>query len=285
MIDLICDPEFEKFLAPASEDDDKTLEELVLASDGPRDPICVWAGHRIIIDGYRRYKICVKHSLPFQVREIDLPDRGAVRVWMARQQMGRRNLSTHDRDLLIATIAESYGVPIIMVDPVAPNLSPHTRGSHEAAEDLGINYRTLRRAINYAAAYRSLPEETQQLVIENKPSRQEVIRIAAEGQAAADLANDDSRAPAEPVEESVERDTVSRSEPGYPAPPKKAPAKKVPPVKSVKSRFAEVYDTLGRVKHLLDGMGADYKGPYYGRAMRFLDQADDEIAAWEKAET
>jgi hypothetical protein len=58
---------------------------------GCLDTLKTWQG--ILVDGHHRYKICQKHSLSFQTEELFFDDREAVKIWMIRNQMGRRNIT------------------------------------------------------------------------------------------------------------------------------------------------------------------------------------------------
>jgi hypothetical protein len=66
------------------------LEQSILA-DGCRDPLVTWQGK--LVDGHNRLKICKNHDLPYQTREIDLPDEEAAKQWVYANQLGRRNLT------------------------------------------------------------------------------------------------------------------------------------------------------------------------------------------------
>ena len=92
--ELKIDPEFRSLCRPLDAKEREELERSIL-DDGVRDAIVLWRG--MIIDGHNRYEIACKHNLPFRVVELDLPDRESVRVWMLRNQLGRRNLSELDR--------------------------------------------------------------------------------------------------------------------------------------------------------------------------------------------
>lgn len=54
----------------------------------------------LIVDGHNRYCICTNEGLPFPVRQMHFSDRDAVKVWMYRAQLGRRNLNEAQRSLL-----------------------------------------------------------------------------------------------------------------------------------------------------------------------------------------
>ena len=86
---LIRDPEFERFVPPLNPKERELLEESILR-EGCRDAIIVWNG--VILDGYNRYAICIKHDLPFQVRSLQLDGRDEAIAWICTNQMGRRKI-------------------------------------------------------------------------------------------------------------------------------------------------------------------------------------------------
>lgn len=98
-VTLTVDEEFQSLIPPLSDDERRQLEENIL-QDGIRDPLVVWQGHGIIVDGHNRYSIATKHGLPFKTREIAFTDRDAVKLWIVQNQFGRRNLSAYDRSIL-----------------------------------------------------------------------------------------------------------------------------------------------------------------------------------------
>lgn len=95
---LKSDKAFQKLIAPLSTDEYKQLEENLL-SEGCRDPICVWSD--IIVDGHNRYEICLRHNIPFQIKQIDLESRHAAIAWICANQIGRRNITEETRRYLI----------------------------------------------------------------------------------------------------------------------------------------------------------------------------------------
>lgn len=96
------DKEFKEVIPPLSEEEYQQLEANIL-KDGIRDSITVWDapdGERYIVDGHNRYEIAQKHSLPYNIRRMEFPDRDAVIRWIILNQFGRRNLSKYDRSIL-----------------------------------------------------------------------------------------------------------------------------------------------------------------------------------------
>lgn len=281
LIDLIRDPEFERFLPEPGRETDQQLEEQLVRDGGPRDPICVWAGKKIILDGYRRHAICKKHDLPFAVEEVELPDREAAKLWMIRQQLMRRNLDAHQRSVLLSLAATSLGAKVTHGQKVGRGES----GMYGAADSLGVEPRTLYRSVEYTEAFQSLPEDVQAWVAAEQPARKDVL----------DLAKVPSAEQQRDIVESIKQGEFTslhealfgeeqEGEEEYEPEPSPEPRQRKPSPKPLETRFQEVYDALGRVKSLLDKLSLDFAGPYYDISMGFLNQANDAIDAWKKTE-
>ncbi|MDP8240841.1 MAG: hypothetical protein P9X24_17270, partial [Candidatus Hatepunaea meridiana] len=89
---ITIDPAFKALIPPLSSDERQQLEANLLA-EGCRDPLVVWSGQGILLDGHNRFEICQKHNIHYETTELLLPDRNAVRRWIINNQFGRRNLS------------------------------------------------------------------------------------------------------------------------------------------------------------------------------------------------
>ena len=89
---VIIDPEFKKLIPPLSPQERSQLEENIVA-EGCRDPLTIWKGHNILLDGHNRYEICDQYGIEFYTIEIELGDREEAKIWILRNQLGRRNLS------------------------------------------------------------------------------------------------------------------------------------------------------------------------------------------------
>ena len=90
-IKIIIDQEF-KSLIPVLSPEEKSQLESNLIREGCRDPLVIWKGYNILLDGHNRYEICVKNGLNYELIEIELPSREDAHLWMMRNQLGRRNL-------------------------------------------------------------------------------------------------------------------------------------------------------------------------------------------------
>jgi hypothetical protein len=84
-------------LIPPLTDEERTQLKANLLAEGCRDALVVWKGHGTLLDGHNRFEICTRLGLDFCVVEIDLPDRAAAKLWIIRNQLGRRNLTPYQR--------------------------------------------------------------------------------------------------------------------------------------------------------------------------------------------
>lgn len=103
MADIIIDPEFQALIPPLSAEELEQLEANLLA-EGCRDPLVVWRQKTILLDGHNRHGICRGRNLPFKTEEISLASREDAKIWIIRNQFGRRNLPTYERGRLALTL-------------------------------------------------------------------------------------------------------------------------------------------------------------------------------------
>ena len=81
-------------IIPLSQDEYELLEQNILR-DGIREPLSIWKGQ--ILDGHNRYSIAKRHGLEFRTEEIKIKNLSEARVWMIKNQLGKRNLSVFAR--------------------------------------------------------------------------------------------------------------------------------------------------------------------------------------------
>ncbi len=98
MSHLRIDNEFKNLLAPLTQEEFEQLEENIMR-EGCCDPLVVW--NRIIIDGHNRYAICMKHGIPFHIRNVHFASREAAISWICSNQLGRRNITDETKKYLI----------------------------------------------------------------------------------------------------------------------------------------------------------------------------------------
>ena len=93
---IMVDQEFESLLPSLSDEEFSKLKESV-SRYGFLDPIVVWLGHGVIVDGHNRYKLWLEMDresgdIP-EIVEMRFADRDAVKQWIFEHQISRRNLT------------------------------------------------------------------------------------------------------------------------------------------------------------------------------------------------
>ena len=150
--DLTVDPEFRDLIPPLNEEEQKLLEESLVA-DGCESPLIVWNG--VIVDGHNRYAICRKHEIPFAIQEKDFSSRDEAMLWMLRNQLGRRNLNNYQRvelvlkfEPLVKSAAEQRMLAGKVANPVPTLAQGQTKGKtrDHLSEAAGVSHGTFAKA-------------------------------------------------------------------------------------------------------------------------------------------
>lgn len=90
---VVLDEEFRHLMPPHSPAERAALERQLLADGACLEPLVVWQGCGILLDGYTRLEICQLHGLAFRTVEIAFAGRAEARAWVLSHQTGRRNLT------------------------------------------------------------------------------------------------------------------------------------------------------------------------------------------------
>lgn len=91
------DSEIKALLSPLTDGEYRLLEASIL-ENGCQDPLKVWNG--ILLDGHNRLRICKKHGIEYEVVKMEFEDRSSAKIWVIRNQAGRRNLTTWQKAAL-----------------------------------------------------------------------------------------------------------------------------------------------------------------------------------------
>lgn len=89
---LIIDREFQDLIPPLTADELVGLETNIKLN-GCLDPLKVWKGHNILVDGHNRYQICTANNIPYSTIELQFDSRESAYNWIIHNQLDRRNLS------------------------------------------------------------------------------------------------------------------------------------------------------------------------------------------------
>jgi hypothetical protein len=89
---LKVNPAFEALIPLQSKGEYMALDQSIQA-EGCRDPLTVWKGKNVVLDGHTRRMLCAGHKKQVKVREVDLADEQAAVEYILQIQRERRNLT------------------------------------------------------------------------------------------------------------------------------------------------------------------------------------------------
>jgi N6-adenosine-specific RNA methylase IME4 len=98
------DKEFAALIPPLTAEELAGLEENLLR-DGIRDSLVAWQGKGILLDGHNRFTLAKKHDLAYRVKCLEFKTRDEAKLWIIKNQVGRRNLSESQRAMCAARLA------------------------------------------------------------------------------------------------------------------------------------------------------------------------------------
>ena len=101
---ITINEDFAKLIPPLTEDEYSRLEQSIL-EEGCRDALILWGD--ILIDGHNRYRICTKHNIPYEMRQMEFENRDNVLLWIMKNQLSRRNLNDFQRIELVRKCEEA----------------------------------------------------------------------------------------------------------------------------------------------------------------------------------
>jgi hypothetical protein len=145
------------------------LERQIIEEEGAIHAIVVWKEKNVIVDGHRRYGYCKKHSLPFPIHYKSFKSKDEAKHWMDRFQIARRNLSAHEKALVLARMFA-----------VENQSLPTTKAVAKVAADAGVADRTVSRAVQYEKALAALPPEVKKMLDDKKieASHKDVVELS-----------------------------------------------------------------------------------------------------------
>lgn len=157
--EIKIDKEFAALIPVLSKDELAQLERSLLA-EGCRDPLIVWKGKNILLDGHNRLSICRQHNIPFKVEALEFPDRTAAETFIVKNQLGRRNLSPEAASYLrgIRYLAEKQAHGGDRSKAKSTDQSDRLETAQRLAEEYKVGEATIRRDGKFTAAVDSIAE-------------------------------------------------------------------------------------------------------------------------------
>lgn len=174
--------DFKDLIPPLTEAELDQLERSLLAQMRARDPLIVWKGNGVLLDGHNRYSICTKHNIPFDVVEMRCSSEQAAKNWIILNQLGRRNVAPDVASVLRGMLYNSRkkeatdggkGTPKSTVGNSCLRST-----AAQVAKETGVSERTVRNDGRFAEACEYLGINPNTLVSLGKKSRAAIIKEA-----------------------------------------------------------------------------------------------------------
>ena len=155
MAENFIDSEFANYIRPLSDEEFEKLKESIKL-EGIRDPLVVWNG--FLIDGYHRYKIATELGIEFKTVEINLSDKEAVKEWIIKNQLGRRNLTSQEASYYRGKLYESRKQQSVQRDPKG-KFYPSGSTAKDIGKEYGISEKTVRNDAEFSKAVDKVAEK------------------------------------------------------------------------------------------------------------------------------
>lgn len=146
MNEIKVDSELRALIPPLTTEEKVQLESNLIA-EGCRDALITWQG--FLLDGHNRLEICQRLNIPYLTKEIELTDREDAKLWIIKNQFGRRNLGAFDRgslalkmkDIIAAKARKNQGTRTDILTTLSKSDPINTRT--EIAKIAGISEGTI----------------------------------------------------------------------------------------------------------------------------------------------
>jgi len=183
--DIKIDKEFAALIPSLSKDELAQLEQSLLA-EGCRDPLIVWKGKNILLDGHNRLSICRQHNISFKVEALEFADREAAEAFIVKNQLGRRNLSPEAASYFRGKryLAEKQAHGGDRSKGKATDQNDRLETAKRLAEEFKVGEATIRRDGKFTNAVDSIAEncgeKTKQVILARDAglTRGAVVRLA-----------------------------------------------------------------------------------------------------------
>jgi hypothetical protein len=88
----VVDEEFRSLIPPLADDELAGLEASLIR-EGCRNPLVVWKGHNILLDGHHRLALCLKLNIAWRQLEREFRSRDEARDWLLGEAFRKRNIT------------------------------------------------------------------------------------------------------------------------------------------------------------------------------------------------
>jgi len=149
--ELVVDEELERVAPPLAENEMEILKADIL-EHGCKFPLIVWGD--TIVDGHNRYRICKEEGIPFGIEQMEFSDKTEAKLWIVKNQLGRRNLKDFQRCEMVLPLENEIKAEVDnrkregisaarSGDQKVHKFAPSQKSREILAEMAGVSYTTL----------------------------------------------------------------------------------------------------------------------------------------------
>jgi len=160
---LKVNPEFRRLIPLQSRGEFLALERSI-KDEGCRDPLLVWKGRNVVLDGHTRRDLCIHLKKQVKVREVELPDERAAVEYILELQRQRRNLTreamSYFRGAEYNAIKQQRGGRRRGRPPKGQSVPRHQpTTAYRLAEKYAVSEKTVKRDARFALAVDRIAED------------------------------------------------------------------------------------------------------------------------------
>lgn len=155
--DIKINYDFENLIPKQTAEQFRQMEENMLSEGGAHDPLVIWDGHDILLDGHHRYRVLKAHpELQWYPKYVSLEDENEAREWIIKTALGKRNLTPVQWQELVGRlykarkkrVGEHKGNQYTKVECTKKTDIPKPQGrvTEQIAKELGVNKDTVLNA-------------------------------------------------------------------------------------------------------------------------------------------
>lgn len=146
------DQEFKNLIPPLTAEEYAQLEQNCI-DYGIRDSLVITAlpgeSDTVLIDGHNRFEIAQKNNLSYNVRRLDFKDRDAIKEWIIKNQLGRRNIPAYVRAELALKLKPVIAAKAKENQGSRTDISQNSVKSHDTQKELakaaGVSHDTIHK--------------------------------------------------------------------------------------------------------------------------------------------
>ncbi len=170
MVHYEIDEEFFALLPPLTDEETELLHKRIEEDGEITDPIIIWDGHDIVIDGMNRYQYHLVTGIKCYFKKMKFESRDEVKKWMISRQLGRRNCEgiarAQLRRLLVGYVAKKNPAPEPKASSPKQAATSTNKAVKQVAQALNVSERQVFRDVKIGNILEDLPSGVRKKIVD-----------------------------------------------------------------------------------------------------------------------